>query len=364
LGHRHPLGPSKGPTLLQSSGSLLLLLFIIATFLDLSEAWVVTPTWWRPSRTRHGRRQSFEAKWGQIIISRRDTRDLLASTDSIESDEDDLTGTVSAVGLYAPFARAVWERWEATGWFNSSTITQQERYAEAKGFPPGSQVRMTVMSMKANRNNVTNPVAYARFALLETLVTKKNEGTATKSVEQHAGIQVLNAVVIPRVGSSLPVWGADFVALPGNKHLLLLDAQPMTEATEKIEDSFAPWYRTHDIANKWPRAGDLPPDVERYVSPMALWTRLIYNETDKDAELPTRKIAQTLLPVMQDHLDTYVEMLGYDINNGGESWLKPYLEYRLAKDPARSMLQSLYGKEWTEDTLQSMLFPIDQLFSE
>jgi hypothetical protein len=34
-----------------------------------------------------------------------------------------------------------------------------------------------------------------------------------------------------------------------------------------------------------------------------------------------------------------------------------YLEYRLANDPARPMLKSLYGPEWTERLLNEVLFP-------
>jgi hypothetical protein len=34
-----------------------------------------------------------------------------------------------------------------------------------------------------------------------------------------------------------------------------------------------------------------------------------------------------------------------------------YLQYRLENDPARPMLRALYGEEWSEEVLTTVLFP-------
>ena len=89
---------------------------------------------------------------------------------------------------------------------------------------------------------------------------------------------------------------------------------------------------------------------------------------------PTDKIAQHLLPAMQAHWHVYQQYLQKttttkttatttDESTNPKNWLRPYLDYRLAKDPARPMLQALYGKEWSEQVLESVLFPMDMLFS-
>lgn len=359
--HSSNLPPMKG------SGLLIILCFIAS--MSTSKAWL-------PIRVH---RNSIQLPFLPTQFAQSNTRRELADGDAKLSDdsaaESSLRIPPGAKGLYAPFAKAAWEAWEATGWFNISTATHDERYAPAKGFPPGSQVRMTIQSVAAVQGMTNIPVAYARFALLETLVAVDPDDTKAARQPNHAGIQVLNAVVIPRVGSALPVWGADFVALPGNKHLLLLDAQPMTDnkqITCITEDFFASWYKEqHDVANVWPWAGDLPPEVQPYVSSQALWTRLTLPDNSGEKNVsshnrpPTEKIAEQLLPAMKDHLDQYFQMLkeradGVDVEN----WLRPYLEYRLAKDPARPMLKSLYGDEWTEDTLQSILFPMKLLFPD
>ena len=315
----------------------------------------------------------------------------LAATSAL-SDSDNETSDISIVppgeGLYKPFADNVWRQWQATGWFEDNddddgarTRVTTQRVAVAKGFPPGSRVRMTIQSMVGRPHA---PVAFARYALLETLVAALNETNSTvpeSTRPQHQGIQVLNAVVIPRADSVWPVWGADFVALPGNKHLLLLDAQPMVPNDTKHE-SFENWYAQFDIASEWPWAGDLPPEVQPYVSPKALWTRLggggggaptpttatTTTCPENDNVSPTEKIATRLLPAMEAHLQSYLHLIQQQPMTGKEeeteNWLRPYLEYRLAKDPARPMLQALYGKEWTENVLESILFPLDLLFGQ
>lgn len=332
-----------------------------------------------------------------------------------------------AHGLYKPFADAVWQELlqnhhDAKNWFVPFG-EEQVREAPAKGFPPGSIVRMTVRALQAKPQTSTTttthniPVAYARYALLETLVPGpqncQQDSTSDNSNQHHQGIQVLNCVIIPSTDSTFPVWGADFVALPGGKHLLLLDAQPMmkpqidSDEDDNDDDDpaqqqqqhavFDEWYQKYDIAKEWPWAGDLPPKVQQYVSPNALWTRLVAatadkknenknneNEINSNQQDPATRIADNLLPVMMEHLRTYLDYLSNStssavdadetetttaaaavspMNLKNTNWIiKEYLEYRLSNDPARPMLQSLYGKEWTENLLETVLFPIDTLF--
>eukprot|EP00977_Amphora_coffeiformis_P018493 scaffold6550_cov167-Amphora_coffeaeformis.AAC.5 len=139
-------------------------------------------------------------------------------------------------------------------------------------------------------------------------------------------------------------------------------------------ESFADWYQDFGIADSWPWAGDLPPAVQPYVSAKALWTRLggggEKDDEEHDQLPPTTKIAAQLLPVMEAHLQVYCNL--FQRNNDDKSTLestatsslRPYLEYRLSKDPARPMLQSLYGKEWTEEILEQVLFPMELLFGK
>lgn len=367
---------------------------VLCTFLCLpsANAWITL--------TRH--RGSICSRCHSLKASASDTEDSSVTPTTTASVPAACSGEDVALvrdvppghGLYHPFAQAFWKQLTSTGWFQddeASTGFHTERIAPAKGFPDGSRVRMTVRSMAAKPEA---PVAYARYALLETLVATEHENdddsvSPSARPQHHIGIQVLNAVILPRPeqeqGDSpsgcKPVWGADFVALPGNKHLLLLDAQPMM-ANDTAHESFAEWYDSFDVAETWPWAGDIPPEVQPYVSPKALWTRLggpssssePQQQADAERRQPslssTNKIAKELLPVMEAHLQVYLTIAETVNSNENDSvqtsasWLRPYLEYRLSKDPARPMLQSLYGKQWTEDILERVLFPLEWLFGK
>jgi hypothetical protein len=313
----------------------------------------------------------------------------------VVDDDEALSPSPPGVGLYHAFAKAAWSQLTDTGWFDSdssdnsdNSLVEQQRGAPAKGMPAGSLVQMTVRGQRSSCTN--SPVAYARYALLETLVPRDTDGddgdTSTTTTTHVQGIQVLNFVIIPALDSTLPVWGADFVALPGGKHLLLLDAQPMVGAACEAHTAFSGWYEEFDIGGAadenndnttthapkaWPWAGDLPPAVTPYVSPKALWTRLAVNKDDDDATTknPTDQIQHDLLPAMEAHLNIYLQLLA-DAHaketpvgdNDPTSALPAYLDYRRANDPARPMLQSLYGKEWTEEILNTVLFP--ELFGD
>ena len=74
---------------------------------------------------------------------------------------------------------------------------------------------------------VSHPIRLARYALLETMA--KDDGGGGVKMD-GSGIQVLNLVIFPKFGCSLlPVFGADLVSLPGNKHLIAIDFQPLSE---------------------------------------------------------------------------------------------------------------------------------------
>jgi phycoerythrobilin:ferredoxin oxidoreductase len=310
-------------------------------------------------------------------------------------------------------------------------------------------VHMETRALQAkNESYSVCPIQYARFALLETIPQQQQQeqkqpdgssseavnnnngnlditavaaaaptaGAANSRVTVHtSGIQVLNLVIFPNPSTTnnnnkknrrpLPVWGADFVSLPGNKHLLLLDAQPMRADCTHYRHWDA-WHAKHNIgshdddsssslSSSFPWGGDLPPAVQKFVSPRALWTRMgaaaaaaaapapaADGASIPQQQDPVELIQGQLLEVFQEHLQLYLDLLlehdeEDDADGGGENdeesdnkdnnndinvnWSREYLQYRLDNDPARPMLKSLYGEEWTEQVLNTVLFPISKL---
>jgi len=310
--------------------------------------------------------------------------------------KDVATSTENSAGLYKHFADHVWSKLlQETDWFEEDTTVPSElmsNTAPAKGMPEGSVVKITTRALVPSSPDNAKKVRYARYALLETLLPSPlaDGGEPSNSTE---GIQVLNMVIFPAADTNLPVFGADVVSLPGNRHLLLLDAQPMDNTCKKnkrqYQHHFVDWYKRHvvgdnnyheqqmngsdqtwrspkndSIMTSFPWGGDMPEEVAPYVSDYALWTRLVpgaENDDDDDATHdPITKIQGDFWHAFKDHLDQYLDLLNTYTSDQDTESLKEqiaYVDYRLNNDPAKPMLKSLYGEEWTERVLQEVLFP-------
>jgi hypothetical protein len=258
--------------------------------------------------------------------------------------------TTAATGLYRPFCKHAFTKLIESGMFVPSTNIPeplQGNVAPAKGMPEGSVVRMETKALVPD-NAAKEVVSYARYALLETLeADSSNDDVSTK------GIQVMNLVVFPSNETSLPVWGVDLVSLPGNKHLLAMDVQPMIkEKNDVYSEKFKGWFDEHvDKQFEW--GGEMPPEASKFFSTNALWTRL-------SGEEAVDIIQTKVFDAFSAHLDLYLQLLEeYQSDEEEETTNhhEEYLQYRLANDPARPMLKSLYGPEWTEEVLTKVLFP-------
>lgn len=245
-------------------------------------------------------------------------------------------------GLYRPFCEHALSRLVESGLFEPSTDIPthlQRNEAPAKGMPPGTLVKIETRALLPRSNNV----AYARCALLETILPNEHFSTC--------GIQVMNLVVFPSPHTNLPVWGVDLVSLPGDKHLLAMDVQPMTKHETYHDLAFQDWHEMY-VKNTLEWGGDIPEQAQKFFSPNLLWTRLKGEEA-----LPI--IQEHVRDAFVAHLELYLQLVEeYSTDDTlKDNCQEEYLQYRLTNDPARPMLQSLYGAEWTEQLLTQVLFP-------
>ncbi len=179
-------------------------------------------------------------------------------------------------------------------------------------------------------------------------------------VDADKRASVLNFVATPNCHYDLPFFGADFVTLPAG-HLLALDLQPALKNdlthTENV------WKRLIPIHKKWqsllPYGGPIPIEAKPFFSPGFLWTRIpLGSEGDRILE-------EVLKPAFIDYLDLYIDLINqskeveeqraFQILQGQ----RHYMNYRAKKDPARAMLQNFYGKEWTEEYINRVLFDLE-----
>ena len=221
----------------------------------------------------------------------------------------------------------------------------------------------------------------------------------------------------------LPIFGADIVSLPGNKHLVALDFQPVlplyddddgkggggkkSSSSPLIPERYSRFdAKLQALHSKYqgvvgggddddtpggvpppppllPWGGDIPQKAMRFFSPHALWTRLggsdamdIVSTVVWDAYREYTDLYLELMSAVQDDVDSgTLEVLtagtttaGGGTGGGGREeaddvdnpvWRgqMDYLEYRRTNDPARPMLQRLYGNEWSESVIGDVLFP-------
>jgi phycoerythrobilin:ferredoxin oxidoreductase len=97
-------------------------------------------------------------------------------------------------------------------------------------------------------------------------------------------------------------------------------------------------------------------DVARFFSPGLIWSKLPKEENSEYL------IANQLYNSFTEYLKLYLEILfeSNEVNAKLQTELRigqnNYLKYRRDKDPARPMLSSLFGKEFTESLIQEVLF--------
>ena len=168
---------------------------------------------------------------------------------------------------------------------------------------------------------------------------------------------VLNFLIIPNTIYNVPFFGVDFVSLPSS-HLLVLDFQPSL----KIENQYSNKLIKKLIELKTrchsslPLAEKMSSEVAKFFSPGVIWSKLPKEERSDFL------IANQLYSSFKGYLNLYLEILfeskeanmemQKELINGQNN----YLKYRRDNDPARPMLSSLFGKEFTESLIKEVLF--------
>ena len=168
---------------------------------------------------------------------------------------------------------------------------------------------------------------------------------------------VLNFLIIPNTIYNVPFFGVDFVSLPNN-HLLVLDFQPSLKIQNQYSDELLEKLiklKTHCHLSL-PLAEKMSEDVSRFFSPGVIWSKL---PKDKESDF---LIANQLYNSFKEYLNLYLEILfeSKEVNMVVQEALingqNNYLKYRKDNDPARPMLSSLFGKEFTESLIKEVLF--------
>eukprot|EP00571_Detonula_confervacea_P005336 CAMPEP_0172313218 /NCGR_PEP_ID=MMETSP1058-20130122/19710_1 /TAXON_ID=83371 /ORGANISM="Detonula confervacea, Strain CCMP 353" /LENGTH=388 /DNA_ID=CAMNT_0013026833 /DNA_START=85 /DNA_END=1251 /DNA_ORIENTATION=- len=335
----------------------------------------------------------------------------LPSSFSHRPKQSDRPRSLTRVHSYRKFHEYAWNKLLQDNDAELDTVPEElkSNTSPAKGAPPGTNIVANIRSISQfpfldldrKSTNDRQVLRLARSAFLET------QSPTSEALITPMTVHVLNFVLFPspfiRDGIQnddenggylgLPIFGADIVSLPGNKHLVALDFQPVLSLNDGVgsdgkgKTSLLPERYSHlesklkSIHSKYQKSnsdstpllawgGDIPPQAERFFSPYALWTRL----GDENA---IDTVNTVVWEAFREYADLYLELMSAvqnDINAGelevgaaqevGTDGNNPvlkgqidYLEYRRTNDPARPMLQRLYGNEWSESVIGDVLFP-------
>jgi len=282
-----------------------------------------------------------------------------------------------------------------------STTTTTNIHVKGLQFFLHPQERMSKAHSAAGQpeSSPPSPLHYARSALLETIAAvptlphkSNNTGSTSTNNSTLPGIHVLNFVIFPNINYDIPIFGADIVSLPGNRHLVAIDLQPVrVRNSAATKTSLHEEGRTNEVegvlnlskdhlnrlkelhakhVQTFPWGGDIPKVAQRFFSPYALWTRLIHDHgREKDYD-PIRLLQTDLFRCFQDYLDLYGDIVveaakvqddrnhyySPEIRHSIERGQSDYVTYRYVNDPARPLLKRLYGEEWSERLLSEVLF--------
>ena len=168
---------------------------------------------------------------------------------------------------------------------------------------------------------------------------------------------VLNFLIIPESIFNMPFLGLDFVSLPGY-HLLVLDFQPSIELERQFKKEWLDKLLMikNNFYHQFPFNQEMSQEFSKFFSPALIWMKLP-KQSESDY-----LISNQLFDVFKQYLNLYFDVLyktkkvDQDLKSEITKGMNFYLKFRKDKDPARPMLNTLFGSDFTENLLSDILF--------
>ena len=158
----------------------------------------------------------------------------------------------------------------------------------------------------------------------------------------------------------MPFLGLDFVSLPGY-HLLVLDFQPSIELERQFKNEWLDKLLKikNNFYHQFPFKQEMSQEFSKFFSPALIWMKLP-KQTESDY-----LISNQLFNVFKQYLNLYFDILykakkiDEDLKSEIVKGMNFYLRFRKDKDPARPMLKTLFGSDFTENLLSDILFKFE-----
>lgn len=172
-----------------------------------------------------------------------------------------------------------------------------------------------------------------------------------------SGCSVFNFLAVPEASCDIPLLGIDVVHL-GRQVILAVDFQPLSASNDYFQSPIYTANRAtlsswQDLLNT--DIASIPAEARKYFSPLAVWQRG-----------PVQPLSHTQHgQCIHAYIDAYSRALETCIPGARDEarakFEREYLNYRTENDPARGILDRVFGAQWTQTALASHVFPLDDL---
>jgi len=241
--------------------------------------------------------------------------------------------------------------WRWSKYLKYSLLKSKEYKLTEKALSPKFSYLESLYGSKKNQKivNLFNWAAFSERILLARSLCINSPDYA-----------VLNFLIIPESIFNMPFLGLDFVTLPGY-HLLVLDFQPSIQLERQFKKEWLDKLLTikNNFYHQFPFNQEMSQEFSKFFSPALIWMKLP-KQTESDY-----LISNQLFDVFKEYLDLYFDVLyktkkvDEDLKSEIVKGKNFYLKFRKDKDPARPMLKTLFGSDFTENLLSDILFKFE-----
>lgn len=172
-------------------------------------------------------------------------------------------------------------------------------------------------------------------------------------IDAGESAQIFNSVIYPAHQYDLPLLGIDFLSFGNNKHLVVLDFQPLFQDPAYLQKYIEP------MANLKNKYADLAQNLEMkfYDANKYFSKNLLFAKTDPES------IHKRLFPAYQEYLKLYWQLVEQAVPLSSSEEIegivkaqKDYDQYSAERDPAHGLFSSYFGAEWANRFLHEFLF--------
>jgi phycocyanobilin:ferredoxin oxidoreductase len=190
----------------------------------------------------------------------------------------------------------------------------------------GAPVRIESRAYRSER------IRYARFAT----VSGQN-------------LDIGNALCLPALDVGLPIFGADLVAIRQDAAMIAADLSPTSRSGSAYAALLTTLTKLHEKHSHLPSGGDLPAWCTDWFSPYPLYTRFPPAVADRAMAAFDAWVSTYVTIATAD--DLHPPANAVDVQRG-------YLRAHREDDKGLGMLGKMFGVDWADEYLDTVLFPV------